>query len=73
MSLDTIGNAFFLRTIHTDVLGVRRLLLITNKWHMARAMAIFEAVFALPAPPPTPGAACGAPLECVRDPHFSFP
>ena len=71
-SLDTIGNAYFLRTIHTDVVGVRRLLLITNKWHMARTLAVFEAVFALPGPPLPPGAACGASPEYVRDPHLSF-
>jgi uncharacterized SAM-binding protein YcdF (DUF218 family) len=53
MSLDTIGNAYFLRTIHTDVLGIRNLVIVTNKWHLARTEAIFDIVFSLePVPPP---------------------
>jgi uncharacterized SAM-binding protein YcdF (DUF218 family) len=30
-SYDTIGNAYFARTIHTDVIGWRNLLIVTNK------------------------------------------
>lgn len=30
-SYDTIGNAFFARTSHTDIMGWRRLLIVTNK------------------------------------------
>ncbi len=49
LSLDTIGNAYFLRTIHTDLVpNLRDLHIVTNNWHMGRTMAIFEYVFSLP-------------------------
>lgn len=48
-SLDTIGNAYFARTIHTDVREWRRLLVVTSKFHMPRTRAIFESLFRLPA------------------------
>jgi uncharacterized SAM-binding protein YcdF (DUF218 family) len=44
-SYDTIGNAFFARTVHTDPLGLRRLLTINSEFHMARTEAIFRWVF----------------------------
>lgn len=44
-SLDTIGNAYFLRTQHTDVAGWRRLLIITSEFHMPRTAAVFRFVF----------------------------
>jgi uncharacterized SAM-binding protein YcdF (DUF218 family) len=44
-SYDTIGNAFYTRTSHTDVTGWRRLLVITNEFHMDRTMAIFDWIF----------------------------
>lgn len=44
-SYDTIGNAFFARTSHTDVNGWRNLLIITNEFHMARTAAIFDWIF----------------------------
>ncbi|KAG7338414.1 DUF218 domain containing protein [Nitzschia inconspicua] len=44
-SYDTIGNAFFTRTAHTDINGWRRLLVITNEFHMDRTMAIFDWIF----------------------------
>jgi uncharacterized SAM-binding protein YcdF (DUF218 family) len=44
-SYDTIGNAFFTRTSHTDVNGWRRLLVITNEFHMSRTAAIFDWIF----------------------------
>lgn len=47
-SYDTIGNAYFARTSHTDVAGWRRLLVITNEFHMVRSKAIFDWVFELP-------------------------
>lgn len=49
-SYDTIGNAYFARTIHADPAGWRRLLVITSRFHMARAKAVFRWVFGLSAP-----------------------
>lgn len=46
-SLDTIGNAFFARFIHTEPLGLRKLLVITNEFHMPRTRRIFNWVFSL--------------------------
>jgi uncharacterized SAM-binding protein YcdF (DUF218 family) len=40
VSYDTIGNAFFARTTHTDVNGWHKLLVITNDFHMNRTAAI---------------------------------
>ena len=47
-SLDTIGNAYFLRAMHTDPAGIRRLHVVTNQFHMPRTKAIFAWVFSLP-------------------------
>ena len=44
-SYDTIGNAYFARTCHTDVAGWRRLLVITSDFHMDRSSAIFDWIF----------------------------
>lgn len=44
-SYDTIGNAYFARTSHTDVAGWQRLCIITSDFHMPRSKAIFEWVF----------------------------
>ncbi len=46
-SWDTIGNAFFARTIHTDLREWRRLLIVNSAFHMVRTKAIFRWVFAL--------------------------
>lgn len=46
-SYDTIGNAYFARTGHTDVNGWRHLLVITNEFHMNRTAAIFDWIFGL--------------------------
>ncbi len=46
-SWDTIGNAYFARTIHTDPRGWRRLLVITSECHMPRTEAVFRWVFGL--------------------------
>ena len=52
-SLDTIGNAYFARVIHTDPAGLRRLLVINSEFHMPRTRMIFDWVFRLPpADPP---------------------
>jgi hypothetical protein len=46
-SLDTIGNAYFLRTVHIDPLGLRKMLVITSNFHMKKTQWIFEKIFAL--------------------------
>ena len=48
-SYDTIGNAFYARTSHTEWNGWRRLLIVTNEFHMDRTRAIFDWIFSLPA------------------------
>jgi len=51
-SLDTIGNAYMLRAMHTDVASWRKLIILNNEFHMMRTKAIFEKVFSLvPLPP----------------------
>jgi len=47
LSLDTMGNAYFLRTTHTDVFKARSLVVITNEFHIKRTKAIFQKVFGL--------------------------
>ena len=47
-SYDTIGNAYFSRVIHCEPLGLRRLLVITSEFHVARTRAVFEWVYRLP-------------------------
>lgn len=47
VSLDTIGNAYFLRVIHTDPRKLKKLCIITSDFHMPRTKAIFEWVFSL--------------------------
>ena len=50
LALDTIGNAYFARLLHTDVdPTLRGLAVITNAWHMPRSKAVFEHIFSLPA------------------------
>lgn len=44
-SYDTVGNAFFARTIHTEPLRLCRLKVITSEFHMPRTQAIFEFIF----------------------------
>jgi hypothetical protein len=46
-SWDTVGNAYFARTIHTDPRGWRKLLVITSEYHMPRAESLFRWVFDL--------------------------
>lgn len=46
-SYDTIGNAYFARTIHTDPAGLSKLLVITSDFHMERTRTIFKWIFAL--------------------------
>ena len=47
-SLDTLGNAYFLRSTHVDPGRFTRVIVVTNDWHMDRARAYFDAVFSLP-------------------------
>ncbi len=46
-SLDTIGNAYFARVIHTDPRGWRKLLIINSDFHMPRTQLIFRWIFGL--------------------------
>lgn len=47
-SYDTISNAYFARTTFADVTGWRRLLVVTNEFHMERSKAIFDWIFGVP-------------------------
>jgi uncharacterized SAM-binding protein YcdF (DUF218 family) len=47
-SVDTLGNAYFLRTLHMDPGKYSELYVVTNEWHMARTKAMFQHVFDLP-------------------------
>jgi uncharacterized SAM-binding protein YcdF (DUF218 family) len=52
-SLDTVGNAYFARVIHTDPAGLRQLLVVNSAFHMPRTRMVFDWVFGLPpAEPP---------------------
>lgn len=46
-SLDTIGNAYSLLTMHCLPRNLRNLLIITSDFHMPRSKSIFEKVFSL--------------------------
>jgi hypothetical protein len=46
-SYDTIGNAFFSRVIHTDPLGLRRLLVVTSDFHLERIQLAFDWIYRL--------------------------
>lgn len=48
VSLETVGNAYFTRLLHTEVRGLRRLAVINNHFHMPRTRAVFEHVFSVP-------------------------
>ena len=48
VSLETVGNAFFARVMHTETRGLRRLAIINNNFHMPRTRAVFEHVFRVP-------------------------
>jgi hypothetical protein len=47
-SLDTIGNAYFARMVHVLPGGFKKVVVITNLWHMPRVEEIFRTVFSLP-------------------------
>ena len=46
-SYDTIGNAFFSRVIHVEPARLRRLLVITSDFHLARSRLLFEWIYGL--------------------------
>lgn len=46
-SYDTIGNAFYARTGHTDLNQWYNVLIITNEFHMERVQKIFNWIYAL--------------------------
>jgi hypothetical protein len=46
-SYDTIGSAFFSRVVHADPMGLRRLLIITSDFHLARCEALFRWIYGL--------------------------
>jgi len=47
-SMETVGNAFFVRVLHSDVLGFHRMAVINNAWHMRRTSDVFSHVFSVP-------------------------
>jgi len=47
-SFDTIGSAYFARTSFCQVFGWKKLLIITNKFHMSRTRAVFDWLFDVP-------------------------
>lgn len=46
-SYDTIGNAFFLRSIHSDIRKWFKMMVVVNQFHYLRLKTIFDWVFAL--------------------------
>ena len=48
VSLDTIGNAWFSRILHAEPRRLRRLMVVTSAFHVARCEAAFRWVYGLP-------------------------
>eukprot|EP00322_Chrysochromulina_rotalis_P007300 CAMPEP_0115841312 /NCGR_PEP_ID=MMETSP0287-20121206/7224_1 /TAXON_ID=412157 /ORGANISM="Chrysochromulina rotalis, Strain UIO044" /LENGTH=271 /DNA_ID=CAMNT_0003294955 /DNA_START=92 /DNA_END=907 /DNA_ORIENTATION=- len=48
VSLETVGNAYFARVLHTDVRGLRKLAVVNNHFHIERTRAVFGHVFRVP-------------------------
>uniref|UniRef100_A0A7S2WL17 DUF218 domain-containing protein n=1 Tax=Mucochytrium quahogii TaxID=96639 RepID=A0A7S2WL17_9STRA len=46
-SFDTVGNAYFTRLLHVDVIGVKNITVVTSSFHMPRAKVIFKKVYSL--------------------------
>jgi hypothetical protein len=51
--------------VHTEVSGLRQLVIVTNNWHMPRTRVIFETIFGLPI-------ASGAPSATGQEYSLSF-
>jgi uncharacterized SAM-binding protein YcdF (DUF218 family) len=51
-SYDTIGNAYFVRLLYVDPLGLRRLHVLVPEYHLSRIESIFTWVFGLDVPIP---------------------
>ena len=47
-SMETVGNAFYTRVLHADVLNFQRIAVINNNWHMQRTRHVFKHVFSIP-------------------------
>lgn len=47
LARDTDGNAYFSRRLHTDVLNLHKLAVVTSEFQMARTEVIFRHVFSL--------------------------
>lgn len=45
LSTDTLQNAFFTKVIHIDPLEIKKLIIITNSFHMPRTKQIFTNLF----------------------------
>ena len=45
LSVDTLQNAFFTKVIHVDTLEIKKLVIITNSFHMPRVKQIFTNLF----------------------------
>ncbi len=46
-SFDTIGNAYFSRLLFAEPFEMRRLLILTSEFHLARTKVIFDWIFSL--------------------------
>ena len=67
---DTIGNAYYARTMHADPAGWRRLLVITSEFQMPRTIAIYNWVFSLAAPPSGGGGGATASASAAYELSF---
>ena len=46
-STDTIGNAYFTRVLHTDIMQLANLGIVTSKFHMPRSKEVFKFMYNL--------------------------
>lgn len=52
LSLETVGNAFFTRVVHTDVRSLRKLAIVNNRFQLPRAVRCRAALRIRQQPPP---------------------